>query len=98
MNKIRSPSASIGKNLFEANCAACHQLDHKVIGPSLRGVVSKTSKEWFTNWVVNPKKFIQENQEAANLFKEYNELQHTTFSSLKEKDIDQLIEYLEAKK
>ena len=27
-----------GKNLFNSNCAACHQLNRKAVGPALSGV------------------------------------------------------------
>ena len=27
-----------GKSLFNANCAACHQLDKKMTGPALRNI------------------------------------------------------------
>ena len=30
-----------GKELFNANCAACHKLDAKSTGPALRGVAGK---------------------------------------------------------
>lgn len=85
-----------GEKLFKANCRSCHWLEKKVIGPALRGVVSRTSREWFKNWVINPNKFIRENSKAAELFNEYNEIQHTSFSSMKEEEIDQLIEYVES--
>ncbi|MEL6561924.1 MAG: cytochrome c [Bacteroidota bacterium] len=84
-----------GERLFKANCSSCHQLHKKVIGPPLAGVVSKTSREWFRNWVINPDKFIRENREAAQLFKEYNEIRHTNFTTMKEEDIDDLIAYVE---
>ena len=33
--------AAKGKELFNANCAACHKLDGKATGPALRDVASK---------------------------------------------------------
>ena len=33
-----------GKSLFNANCAACHQLDKKMTGPALRNVETRLSE------------------------------------------------------
>ena len=30
-----------GKKLFNANCAACHKLNKKAVGPALKGVSAK---------------------------------------------------------
>ena len=46
-----------GKSLFNANCAACHQLNRKAVGPALSGVTEKYDKrmvvqldqKWYTN-------------------------------------------------
>jgi len=35
-----------GKKLFNANCAACHKLNKKAVGPALKGVSAKYDKEW----------------------------------------------------
>ena len=34
-----------GKSLFNANCAACHKLNKKAVGPALSGVTEKYDKE-----------------------------------------------------
>ena len=36
-----------GKSLFNANCAACHQLNRKAVGPALSGVTEKYDKTVF---------------------------------------------------
>ena len=46
-----------GKSLFNANCAACHQLNRKAVGPALSGVTEKYDKrmviqmdqKWYSN-------------------------------------------------
>jgi len=40
-----------GKSLFNANCAACHQLNRKAVGPALSGVTEKYDREWLYNWI-----------------------------------------------
>lgn len=44
---------SKGKSLFNANCASCHKLNKKLIGPALRGVSAKYDKEWLYSWIKN---------------------------------------------
>jgi cytochrome c2 len=34
-----------GKELFNSNCAACHNLDKKMTGPALRGVSGRHKKD-----------------------------------------------------
>lgn len=48
-----------GKSLFNANCAACHQLDKKMTGPALRYVETRLSedegldRDWLNAWIRN---------------------------------------------
>ena len=48
-----------GKSLFNANCAACHQLDKKMTGPALRHVEQRLAddkgldRDWIYAWVRN---------------------------------------------
>ena len=107
INGISGPTSSVlgqnkesdlfisGSSLFKANCTSCHHLDKKIIGPALRGVVSRTSVEWFTNWVKNPMEFIRTNPRAAQLFEEYNQTQHIRFSTFTDEQIKSLIEFVE---
>ncbi len=34
-----------GKKLFNANCAACHKLNKRAVGPALRGVSEKYDRQ-----------------------------------------------------
>ena len=45
--------ASNGKKLFKSQCASCHKLDKKLIGPALTGVTDKYSEEWLLAWIRN---------------------------------------------
>ena len=42
----QDPDPLAGKKLFNANCAACHKLNKKAVGPALKGVTAKYDKEW----------------------------------------------------
>ena len=68
-----------GKALFNANCAACHQLDKKMTGPALRYVETRLSedegldREWLNAWIRNSNSVIKSGDAYANkIYNEYN--------------------------
>ena len=50
-------SAEAGKKLFKANCASCHKLDKKLVGPALGDVTQRRSEEWLLKWIRNNDEF-----------------------------------------
>lgn len=83
-----------GKEIFNANCAACHKLDAKATGPALRGVGNKYEKAWLYKWIHNSSDLIKSGDAAAiKIYEEYNKVQMTAFPQLSEKDIDDIIAY-----
>jgi mono/diheme cytochrome c family protein len=83
-----------GKELFNANCAACHKLDAKSTGPALRGVASKHDMAWIYKWVHNSSDMIKSGDPVAvKLFEENNKSVMTPFPQLAEADIDNIIAY-----
>jgi mono/diheme cytochrome c family protein len=48
-----------GKELFNANCAACHKLDAKATGPMLRGIAAKHDMPWLYKWIRNSSELIK---------------------------------------
>ncbi|MBF4514714.1 c-type cytochrome [Flavobacterium sp. ANB] len=83
-----------GKELFNANCAACHKLDAKSTGPALRGVAAKHEMAWIYKWVHNSSEVIKSGDAVAvKLFEENNKSVMTAFPQLSEGDIDNIIAY-----
>jgi mono/diheme cytochrome c family protein len=83
-----------GKELFNANCAACHKLDAKATGPALRGVASRREKDWIYKWVHNSSDLIKSGDAVAvKVFEENNKIPMTAFPQLSEGDIDNIIAY-----
>jgi mono/diheme cytochrome c family protein len=83
-----------GKELFNANCAACHKLDAKATGPMLRGIAAKHDKAWLYKWIHNSSELIKSGDAAAvKLFAENNQSVMTAFPQLSEADIDDIIAY-----
>ena len=83
-----------GKELFNANCAACHKLDAKATGPMLRGISAKHEMAWIYKWVHNSSDMIKSGDAAAvKLFEENNKSVMTAFPQLATADIDNIIAY-----
>jgi mono/diheme cytochrome c family protein len=83
-----------GKELFNANCAACHKLDAKATGPMLRGISAKHEMAWIYKWVHNSSDMIKSGDAAAvKLFEENNKSVMTAFPQLSNADIDNIIAY-----
>ncbi|UNY99271.1 c-type cytochrome [Zhouia spongiae] len=83
-----------GKQLFNTNCAACHNLDRKMTGPALRGVGDKYEKQWLYDWIHNSAAMVKAGDpQAVAVFDEYNGSPMTAFPQLSEEDIDNIIAY-----
>ena len=44
-----SQSFEEGEKLFKQNCASCHKMDKKVVGPALQNVVEEQGADWVTH-------------------------------------------------
>jgi len=83
-----------GKKLFNANCAACHKLNKKAVGPALRGISSKYDTEWLYTWIKNSSAMIKSGDaQALEIFEEYNKSVMSSFPQLSNADIDNIIAY-----
>lgn len=83
-----------GEDLFKANCAACHKLDKKAVGPALRGVSDKYDRDWMYKWIQNSQALIGAGDPlAVKLFEENNKSVMTAFPALSETDIDNILAY-----
>ena len=83
-----------GKELFNTNCAACHNLDKAMTGPALRGVSARHKKEWLYSWIKNSSALIKSGDAAAvKLWEQYKPSVMTSFPQLSNTDIDNIIAY-----
>jgi mono/diheme cytochrome c family protein len=86
--------AAAGKTLFNANCAACHKLYKKGVGPALFGVGDKYDKEWLYKWIRNSQELIKSGDpQAIAIFEENNQSVMTAFPALSDTDIDNILAY-----
>ncbi|UTW68107.1 c-type cytochrome [bacterium SCSIO 12643] len=88
-----------GKTLFKANCAACHKIDKKLVGPALAGVEDRwESKENLIAWIKNSSEYLKNNpgdSYAQDLFKEYNQLQMAAMP-LTDDEVNAILAYVAA--
>lgn len=89
-----------GKSLFNANCAACHQLDKKMTGPALRNVEQRLSEEegldrdWIYAWIRNSAGVIKSGDAYANkIYAEYSNAAMTAFPQLSDDDLNNILAY-----
>ncbi len=83
-----------GESLFKANCAACHKMDAKAVGPALRGVTDKFDRDWLHKWIRNSQAMIADGDAiAVKLFEDNNKAIMTPFPALSDADIDNILAY-----
>ncbi len=83
-----------GEKLFKSNCAACHKLDKKAVGPALRGVSEKYDTDWLHNWIKDSQGLIKSGDaKAKQVFEDNNKSVMTSFPQLSSEDIDNILAY-----
>ncbi|MCG2417732.1 c-type cytochrome [Aequorivita sp. F47161] len=98
-NAAAGGDVAAGEALFKANCAACHKLDKKAVGPALRGVGDKFDRDWLHKWIRNSQALIASGDaQAIKLFEENNKAIMTAFPALSDADIDDILAYVDQPK
>lgn len=96
---VQAQDAQAGEQLFNSNCAACHKLDGKLIGPELRWVGEKFEREWLYKWIRNSMEMVNSGDpQAVALFEEWDNLIMTPFPGLTDEDIDNILAYTDQEK
>jgi mono/diheme cytochrome c family protein len=91
------PDLELGKKLYKQNCASCHKLDKKLVGPALAGVSQRRSEQWLIQWIRNNAALRASGDAEANaIFAEYGGSVMTNFPSLSDDDIRSIIAYTDA--
>lgn len=84
-----------GQTLFKSNCASCHKINEKLVGPPLAGIEKKYEKEWIYKWVRNSQEMVKSGDaQAVAIFNEYNKSVMTAFPTLKNEDVDAILSYV----
>ena len=86
---------TLGEDLFNTNCSACHQVHKKVIGPSLVGINDRQTEEWLIPWIQNSQKVIASgDQYAIDIYEEYGKMQMQAFS-ISDDDVRAILAYID---
>jgi mono/diheme cytochrome c family protein len=80
-----------GDALFKANCAQCHAVNEKVVGPALGGITKRRSISWIIPWVKNSAKVIASGDDyAVKLYNDNGKQQMPSFG-LSDKEITSIV-------
>lgn len=89
-------SISDGESTFKGNCASCHKVNEKLVGPALAGVYDRApSLDWIVSFIQNSQKVIQSGDDyAVDLYEEYNNTQMTAFPTYDRAKIMNILAYI----
>lgn len=89
-------NAEKGHQLFENNCASCHNIHKVMVGPALKGITERRNMKWIVKWVQNPSKMIaSKDPYAVKLAADFKSAGIMTgFPALTQKDIENIVAYI----
>ncbi|MDO7884048.1 c-type cytochrome [Hymenobacter cheonanensis] len=84
-----------GDALFKNNCAQCHAVNDKVVGPALASITKRRTIAWIVSWVHNSSKVIASGDEyAVKLFEDNGKQQMPAFPQLSDKEIKSIMAWV----
>ena len=86
---------SAGEKIFKGNCAACHKMDAKLIGPPLQNVVAEQGEEWSKKWIYNNEDLRDAGDvHALAIYEEYNKMMMPAYTYLSEDELTNLVTFI----
>jgi mono/diheme cytochrome c family protein len=96
LTSAQSEIIAAGDALFKGNCAQCHAVNDKVVGPALAGIRKRRPLSWLIPWVQNSTKVVASGDAyAVKIFDEYQKQQMPGFA-LSGKEITAIIAYVDS--
>lgn len=92
-NNFDPKMAEQGKLLFNTKCMACHQVEERMLGPKMSGILERRSPEWIMNIMLNPQEMLLKDPLAKELLAEFNN-SVMIYQNLSEEDARAILEYL----
>ncbi len=91
-----SQSATEGQAIFQTTCTGCHTIGGgTLVGPDLKGVTARRTKEWLTNWISGPDKVVaSQDPTAVQLLAQFNSFQMPNLG-LTPNQVTSLIDFLD---
>lgn len=90
--EIDQEMAGKGKEVFNANCTACHKVDRKFIGPAPTGILERRTPEWIMNMIMDPEGMVKNDPLARDLLMEFNGSPMAN-QNITEEEARQMVEY-----
>jgi cytochrome c oxidase subunit 2 len=93
-------SVEQGETIFQGNCASCHKLGGKLVGPNLYGVQKRWDgrEELLIKFIQNSQKVIQSGDEySQKLYQEYNQMVMPPMN-LSNEEVKSVLAYIESEK
>jgi len=96
-NVAKAQDIEAGGKLFKQNCAACHKVDKKAIGPALGGVTERRDQEWLLRWVRNNQELRESGDaDAIAIYEEFNGSAMPAYPQFSDDDILNILAYVES--
>ena len=89
---LDSKSIQSGKEIFELQCATCHNFTQNGIGPELSQVTKKRDKNWLINYLKNPQKVM-----ATEPNFDKRTIAMPAFAHLKKTEVENLLNYINSR-
>ncbi len=89
-----SIQAQDGEALFKANCASCHAVKEKLVGPALKGIETRRPEDWLIKWIKNSQTLVKAGDDyAVKIYNDYNKVAMPAFN-LKDDEIKAMLAYI----
>jgi len=88
-------AVTLGKEIFDGKCVACHKMDAKTVGPALGDVTSRRTDEWIVKMIVDPADMLANDEDAKALLAEYNNVPMAAMG-IDEEGAKNILEYLKS--
>lgn len=84
--------AELGKDIYQMNCEACHQMEGRLVGPPLGGVLARRSPTFIMNMIMNPEQMAREHPEGQAMLAQYPVVM--PYQNISEDQARAILEYL----
>lgn len=88
-----------GNELFQTNCAECHNFRQRGIGPDLSGVTAEVSYNYLSRFIVNSEQLVKSgNKRAVTRFNEFNKVPMPAHPQFKPADLNAILSFINTHK
>ena len=100
LSALFTVNAQDGAKLFKQNCAACHKIDKKSIGPKLEGAKAKWEEageaEMLYEWIANPNDLYESGKsKMAAAVWDFSPAAMSPMAHLSKEDVDAIFDYVD---